>query len=188
MNIYQLGQLTGACLHFMIELIALQIFHSNKTILYFAYMLGPGAEENITVDIATQLPESTTYEANLVIISNDPESPEVHIPIHLDVNTSLGEHVEIPNQFKFYQNYPNPFNPSTTISYALPQEADVSITIYDILGGEVLTYEVISQPAGYYSLQWDGLDKSDQQVASGVYLISLTTSDFKSIIKAVLIR
>ena len=83
---------------------------------------------------------------------------------------------------------PNPFNPSTTIEYDLPNTTDLSIVVNDLRGRSIWTYEVSSIPAGSYSLQWDGLDNSGNQVASGVYLISLSTPEFRAVQKAVLIR
>ncbi len=41
---------------------------------------------------------------------------------------------QIPTKFSLEQNYPNPFNPSTTISYSIPKESQVSLKIYDMMG------------------------------------------------------
>ncbi len=40
----------------------------------------------------------------------------------------------IPLDYVLYQNYPNPFNPKTNIIFALPQQGNVSLMIYNILG------------------------------------------------------
>ena len=45
----------------------------------------------------------------------------------------------IPKTFALLQNYPNPFNPSTVITYNIPQQSNVSLKIYDILGKEIAT-------------------------------------------------
>ena len=49
------------------------------------------------------------------------------------------EETEVPNKFKLYQNYPNPFNPSTTIKYSIPNQSNVTLKVYDVLGGEITT-------------------------------------------------
>jgi len=74
----------------------------------------------------------------------------------------------IPKSFALEQNYPNPFNPTTTIRYALPVDAHVQLTIYDILGQKVQTIVDGIQPAGYKSVVWNGAN-----IASGVYMYRL---------------
>jgi hypothetical protein len=66
--------------------------------------------------------------------------------------------------------YPNPFNPSTTLSYRLPQDAVVSVQIYDLIGRKVRSLVDESKSAGYYRIVWNGRDEAGSQVASGVYL------------------
>jgi len=98
------------------------------------------------------------------------------------------EPIAIPATFALLPNYPNPFNPSTTIQYELPKTADVNITIYDILGRNVWSFEESTKAAGHYSFQWKGLNDNGKQVASGIYLISFSTPEFRAVQKAVLIR
>jgi len=78
------------------------------------------------------------------------------------------ERTGIPKEFALDHNYPNPFNPVTTIQYALPKRADVSLVIYNILGEEVKRFAEIGKDAGYHELVWDA-----SGAASGVYLYRL---------------
>jgi len=85
----------------------------------------------------------------------------------------------VPEEYALYQNYPNPFNPSTTIQYDLPEESRVSITIYDVLGRDVLRLVDGTLEAGRYSQLWQGQDRSGNSLASGVYFIRI---DAKSLV------
>lgn len=98
------------------------------------------------------------------------------------------EHAEVPTVYELRQNYPNPFNPVTTIRYALPEAAHVSITIYNILGRKVLTLVDTDQPAGYHIALWDS--KSDQgiDVSSGIYFYRIIANDFVDAKKMVLLK
>ncbi len=80
---------------------------------------------------------------------------------------------EIPGTFSLVQNYPNPFNPSTTIHYDIPQESDVRLTVFNVLGQQVRTLVGTTQSAGSYEAVWDGRNTAGEQVSSGVYLYKL---------------
>jgi ligand-binding sensor domain-containing protein len=89
----------------------------------------------------------------------------------------------ITSDYALYQNYPNPFNPSTTIEFALPKSAFVTLRVYDLLGRQV--GELVNEKLGpgTYKTQWNArLRPSDfggqaQGLASGVYFYRLTTGD-----------
>ena len=90
---------------------------------------------------------------------------------------ALDEKMEVPTDFILHQNYPNPFNPSTTISYALPEQSKVNLTVFDILGQELMTLQDAVQQAGHYELQWSGKDQSGNSVSTGVYFARLQVVD-----------
>jgi flagellar hook assembly protein FlgD len=75
------------------------------------------------------------------------------------------------------QNVPNPFNPETTISYELPEAADIRLIIADLSGQMVRTLVQGMHQAGRYSVVWDGRDTKGRVVASGVYLYRLEAVD-----------
>ncbi|NOX36849.1 MAG: T9SS type A sorting domain-containing protein [Calditrichaeota bacterium] len=97
-----------------------------------------------------------------------------------------GEHRQ--EEFALHPNYPNPFNPTTTIRYALPRAGDVTLVIYNSLGQKVHTLVNRHQPAGRYTVQWDGRDKSGRVVPAGIYFYSLKVGQFEQMRKMVLVR
>ena len=73
---------------------------------------------------------------------------------------------ELPDAFALQGNYPNPFNPSTTIVFDLPEDADVSVEVFDLLGRKVFALPKRAMTAG--AQQKMHVDAS--MLASGVYL------------------
>ncbi len=79
----------------------------------------------------------------------------------------------IPSSFELKQNYPNPFNPSTNIKFSLPEQSNVKIVIYDLLGRIVKTIVDDSRPAGSFNIMWNGKNENNYAVSSGIYFYSL---------------
>ena len=102
--------------------------------------------------------------------------------------SSVDEQTPVASGFILNQNYPNPFNPETNISYKLSEGANISLTIYDMLGSEIKSLVSDYQPAGNYTVAWDGKDESGIIVPSGVYLYSLKTGTSVESKKMVLLR
>jgi len=94
----------------------------------------------------------------------------------------------IPTTFELNDNYPNPFNPSTTIHYGLPEDAQISLVIYDILGREVSTLVSEVQEAGWYDVRWYGLDESGRPMSAGIYLLRIQTQNFVEVKRMILVR
>jgi len=89
--------------------------------------------------------------------------------------------------FSLHQNYPNPFNPETIIRFAVPKSSNVRLTIHNVLGRRVRTFERHCLP-GEHTVTWDGKNSSGQNVASGVYLYRLTAEDYQETKRMVLLR
>ncbi|NWG27512.1 MAG: T9SS type A sorting domain-containing protein [Ignavibacteriaceae bacterium] len=90
---------------------------------------------------------------------------------------------KIPRDFTIKQNYPNPFNPSTTIEFILPEEAEISLRIYDILGRQVsIIYEGVKE-AGIHRYHWNA-----SGLASGIYFCRLNAFEGLKTIKMLLTK
>ena len=99
----------------------------------------------------------------------------------------------IPRETVLLPNYPNPFNPETWIPYQLAQPADVVISIFSIDGTVIRTLDLGHKPTGTYqdktvAAHWDGKNDVGEIVASGVYFYTLTTGDFKSTRKMLILK
>jgi len=89
----------------------------------------------------------------------------------------------IPNEYSLSQNYPNPFNPRTTIQFALPEQAKVTLKIFDVLGAEVATLKNEILSPGNYSVEWNA-----SNYASGIYIYKLETEKFSDTKKLILMK
>jgi hypothetical protein len=94
----------------------------------------------------------------------------------------------IPITYVLHQNYPNPFNPITTLSYDLPEDALVNITIYDMMGKQTRTLINNRQAAGYRSVQWNGTNSTGQPASAGLYLYTIQAGDYSQTKKMVLLK
>jgi len=101
---------------------------------------------------------------------------------------AIDEYAMVPEEFTLQQNFPNPFNPSTTMRYGLPEDATVSLIIYDIRGNVVNTIDSGIQVAGWYEHVWNGLDESGQQVSTGLYLTRLQAGSYSKVIKMLFLK
>ncbi len=95
---------------------------------------------------------------------------------------------EMPQLNMLKQNEPNPFNLSTKISFDLPTASNVKLDIYDILGQKITSLVNNNIVAGQYEFNWDGLNQSNEEVASGVYFYSLKVDDFTETKKMMLLK
>ena len=93
----------------------------------------------------------------------------------MDISNSEG----IPTHYRLHQNYPNPFNPTTTLSYELPKDAFVNITVYDIMGKKIKTLVNGLQTIGYKTIKWDATNDQDYPVSAGLYLYTIHADDFR---------
>ena len=103
----------------------------------------------------------------------------VSSPAGVDTVTLTGNGITVgvdekkisPRDFILFQNYPNPFNPETIIQYTLPNEYEVTLTIFDLSGKEILLLNEGRKSAGYHTFRWNASNR-----ASGIYFYRLQAS------------
>ncbi len=91
--------------------------------------------------------------------------------------------VEVPSEFALISAHPNPFNPTTTIGYALPEAARVTLSVYDVNGRLVARLVDGWRDAGVHEAVFDA-----SGLASGMYLYCLSAGDFTAVQKMILIK
>ena len=94
----------------------------------------------------------------------------------------------IIEEFILYDNYPNPFNPITTLRYDLPEESNVNITIYDMIGRQVKNLINGLQMPGYKIIQWDATNDKNHPVSAGLYLYRIQAGEYMQTRKMILIK
>lgn len=130
------------------ELIGAEIQRSGLSFTYVDKACEPGKSYRYRVDVSDSRGRRVLFETD-----------EIALP---------------PLPFALFQNYPNPFNPSTTISYYVPSDCQVTLDIYDSSGkliSKLLDRE--NKPAGKDIAEWRGVDDQGRPVSSGVYFYKL---------------
>ena len=143
------------------------------------------------VEVAEML-EQTTVNGQWTVFSTDNidttmASDVRDIVIDISNALSINENL-IPEQYALHQNYPNPFNPTTILRYDLPEDIQVRIMIYDIMGREVRTLMNVNQTAGYHSISWDAKNDIGEGVSAGMYIYMIQAGEFRRTKKMILLK
>ena len=159
---------------------------------------GGGEEEGLSVIIDSSNVVTVAYTAGwtgsgeITFIATDQTATALsgsdNAVFIVEPSVTIVEEVGIPTVFTLHQNYPNPFNPVTTLRYDLPDENNITLTIYDLNGKEINQLVNINQPAGYRSVQWNATDMRGKPVSAGVYLYQIRAGAFVQTKKMVLLK
>jgi subtilisin family serine protease len=90
---------------------------------------------------------------------------------------------DIPSNYALHQNYPNPFNPETNISFSLPENSRVSITVYDLLGKKIADLVDEEFASGSHTVSFDAVG-----FTSGIYLYRMQSGKFNATKKLILMK
>jgi len=133
-------------------------------------------------------PDENTTEITLELIRFNENLFYEDLNYQLVWTSEIDQRLTHPETYALSQNYPNPFNPSTTIRYALPEQSTAKLTIYDILGKEVVVLQNELKPPGLYDVRWNGLDGYGKPVSTGVYICLLQAGSYVKSIKTVFLK
>ncbi|MDP8269336.1 MAG: FlgD immunoglobulin-like domain containing protein [Candidatus Tenebribacter davisii] len=140
------------------------------------------------LEIEFETAQMGQYSGELTILSNDPDTQELVIPLNAECLTSIDDDLAVADQL--LSNYPNPFNPSTTISFTLSTDSteNTELVIYNIKGQIVkqLLREHLAE--GKYSVVWNGKDDRGKSVSSGIYYYRLSSGNFQQARKMILMK
>ena len=96
--------------------------------------------------------------------------------------------IESPKFDGQLSTYPNPFDRETIISFQLLKVSKVELKVYNSTGQEIRTFLFPNRNAGTHTIYWDGTNNSGDYVSGGLYMISLSTSDYHTTKKVIFMR
>lgn len=129
-----------------------------------------GGTQEVEITFDTSGMSDGDYYADINIDSNGGERVVVPAVLHVQ---ATGVDGDIPVASVLYGNYPNPFTPGTSIAFAIPATEHVRLTIFDVRGRHVRTLADGVFDAGPHDLPWDGTNRANEPVGSGVYFYRL---------------
>ncbi len=126
---------------------------------------------------------SIDTENNTVAFSSTDVNNIIVLTTTTSVTSKEDEITKSPSDFSLSQNYPNPFNPSTDIAFTLNNNAQVTLSIYNIVGEKVATLINEYKSAGAYTVNFNA-----SQLSSGVYFYELKTDAIRLVKKMSLLK
>ena len=148
-----------------------QVVDASSTTDMWHHLMVSGMvpEGSVNINVGCELWQGPEVDAGAVYFDN------VGMNISTDVLTTEEANVVTPNEFALLGNYPNPFNPVTTLRFDLDYTSKVNLTVYNILGNEIITLQNGELQAGRHAIQWNASNAYGQKVPSGLYLYKVTS-------------
>jgi hypothetical protein len=133
-----------------------------------------------------QMTDPTDYNARVVMNfgTSNITSYVDNISVKETLPSEVGEdNLIISKDFVLYPNFPNPFNPSTIIKYALPEQGNIKIEVFNLMGERITKLLDSPQDAGFHQIEFDG-----SNLSSGVYFYKVEFKSYVSVQKMLLLK
>ena len=138
------------------------------------FTLEAGSSQAVAVTFQPGSLES--YQAELNIVHDAPNrSDSLIIPLSGEGKepTFVSPDPDRPRKVQLHQNYPNPFNPATQIRFALPEQVNVTLTVYNLIGQQVATLVHGTRSPGWHDVTFDA-----SGLSSGVFIYQIKVEDY----------
>ncbi len=117
-------------------------------------------------------------------------TPCADSPFLFDLHTGVFDtpNQNVPSDFTLSQNYPNPFNAATLIQFTLREPSYVEIEVFDLLGRSLARLASDTYTAGRHTVPFNGIDRHNQRLPSGIYFYRLTAGQHAETRKMILLK
>jgi len=146
----------------------------------------PAGSENVAFKFTAAGLAEGVYSDTVCLASNDPASNPRKIPVSMTVEPSgvAGRpETAVPTVFALQNAWPNPVRGSVNFKYQLPCQASPRLTVFNVLGQAVKTFDPGRQEPGYHTIKWN-----DLRLAPGVYFYRLQAGAYSSIRKLAVVK
>jgi hypothetical protein len=145
-----------------------------KDTMSMSLTMMPREDQNHIITSQLSVGPDASFDINIAIITD---------PSALGIDGNIA-----PDKFSLNQNYPNPFNPVTSISYNLPTDENVRITVSDIMGKRIRMLVDNDQTAGQKTIRWNATNELGNTVSAGIYLLTIEAGSFVKTNKMILLK
>jgi hypothetical protein len=145
-----------------------------KDTMSMSLTMMPREDQNHIITSQLSVGPIASFDINIAMIT-DPSA------LGIDNNAVL-------DKFSLSQNYPNPFNPITKISYNLPKDERVRITVSDIMGKRIKTLVDSDQISGQNTVHWNATNDFGNPVSAGIYFLTIEAGSFTNTNKMILLK
>lgn len=173
---------------------SVELFYSSNGGEYFSF----GSFNQSPIDFVATNAGKFEFYTTATDVAGNLENP----PVGPDAVTKVLQAESLPGEpgglkngdesiapvFALHRNMPNPFNPVTTISFSLPENQFVRLSIYGLDGREICSLVNETRGPGLHRVAWSGQNKQGLVVASGVYFCRLEAGNFKKIMKMTMMK
>lgn len=149
--------------------------------------LAPGETRDFSMHVL--IDSFNTGTGHIKLLAGDTRNLSDTISVDLFATfdaTVVDKNNNLDFSFALNQNYPNPFNPSTIISWQLPERANVTLNVYDLLGNKVAELVNELQDAGRHNVEFSSAGKIG--LVSGIYLYQIKAGSFTQTKKLMLLK
>ena len=145
-----------------------------KDTMSMSLTMMPREDQNHIITSQLSVGPIASFDINIAMIT-DPSA------LGIDNNAVL-------DKLSLSQNYPNPFNPITKISYNLPKDERVRITVSDIMGKRIKTLVDSDQISGQNTVHWNATNDFGNPVSAGIYFLTIEAGSFTNTNKMILLK